>query len=103
MRQGGYRDAAGSADPLRQLVQKLCADPEVPEGGRLLRQALRLSRVKAWEMRLEDGTALWIYGNPPHVSPANALPTPTVHALKVVPALLAASTVLYGVYWFLAN
>lgn len=103
VREGGYRDAAGSADPLRQMVQKLCASPEVPEGGRLLRQTLRLSRVKAWEVKLEDGRGLWIYGNPPHVSPSNALPTPAVHAMKIVPGVMVALAVLYGVYWFLAN
>ena len=46
---------------------------------------------------------MWIYGDPPHVSPSNALPTPAVHAMKIVPAVLVALAVLYGVYWFLAN
>jgi len=99
VRQGGYRDAAGSEDPLRQLVQKLCENPDVPAGARLIRQSLRVSRVAAWEIALESGESLWVYGDPPRVSPAGALPSAALRAAKIVPAVVVGGAALFGAWW----
>ncbi|MBO6941005.1 MAG: hypothetical protein JJ863_38880 [Deltaproteobacteria bacterium] len=103
VRQGGYRDAAGSSDPLRVLVRKLCEHPGVPDGGRVLHQHLRLSRVAAWEVGLENGSTLWVFGDPPRVSPAGALPSTTLRVAKVVPAVVAAGAAAFAAYWLLGR
>ncbi len=102
-RQGGYRDAAGSSAPLRQLVQKLCETPGVPDGGRLIRQTLRLNRVAAWELTLENGDRLWVYGDPPRLSPANALPSSGLRVAKLVPVVVATGAALFAAYWLFGS
>lgn len=98
---GSYRDAARSNDPLRQLVQKLCANPDVPDEARLLRQSLRLSRVAAWEITLEGGERLWVYGEPPRVSPPAALPSTALRVAKLAPLVAVGAAGVAAAFWLL--
>lgn len=99
VRGGGYRDAAGSSDSLRQLVQKVCEAPGLPDGARLIRQRLELRRVPVWRLTLEGGNELWVYGDPPEVSPEGALRSTAARAATVAPLAVAAGGAAYALYW----
>jgi len=102
VRGGGYRDSAGSSDPLRQLVQRVCESPGLPDGARLIRQTLRLSRVPVWRLTLAGGDELWVYGDPPEVSPVGALHSTASRALTLAPVVLAAAgAAALALYWWL--
>ena len=57
--------------------------PGVPTGGRILDQRLEVRRVPAWEVVLRGGPSVWVFGDPPELSPADALPSTPLRAAKV--------------------
>ncbi len=102
-REGGYRDAASTDDPVRLLARRLAEAPGVPEGGRVIAQRLEVRRVPAWEVTLDAGPRVWVYGTPPAVSPANALRSVGYRAATIGPfAAGALGAVAWALYRFLA-
>lgn len=98
-REGGYRDAAGGADPVRKAAQALGAEPGVPTGAQILRQRLEVRRVPAWELALRAGQKVVVYGDPPKVSPPKALDSTALEAARVAPYALAALALGGGLLW----
>ena len=100
---GGYRDAADSRDPVCQLVRTTCAELELPHNARLRHQRLQLRRVPAWEVVLEGGESLWVYGAPPHVSPPRALRSRGLRVAEVLPGAAFLVLVAYALLAWLAD
>jgi hypothetical protein len=72
---GGYRDAARDEEPLVDACRRLCAEPGIPPGARVLRQVLEVRRVPVARARLEGDAEVWCWGDPPRVWPEEPLAT----------------------------
>jgi hypothetical protein len=70
---GGYRDAAREHEPLVDACRRLCADPGIPRGARVLGQVLEVRRVPVAWARLEGDAEVWCWGDPPRVWPVDVL------------------------------
>lgn len=97
--EGGYRDAARSGDAVARMARALCDAPGVPVGGRIVRQRLEVRRVPVFVVTLEGARTIWVWGEPPKVSPARAMDSAMLVAVRVVPWVLGAGAVAVGGWW----
>lgn len=71
----GYRDGASRSQDLVEAAARLCEHHGVAPGARIVRQVLEVRRIRVAHLRLEDGTEVWCWGDPPRIHPEDALDT----------------------------
>jgi hypothetical protein len=65
----GYRDGAAIPPELAETVRSILAGSGVPEGTKLRRQALEVRRAPVFEVTLERGATVYVWGTPAKVFP----------------------------------
>lgn len=99
--EGGYRDAARTADAVARTARALCDAPGVPTGGRIVRQQLEVRRVPVFVVTLEGGRSLWVWGDPPKVSPTRAIDSAAALAVRAAPWAAGVGCVLAAAGWWI--
>lgn len=98
--EGGYRDGARSGDAIARTALALCEHPGVPEGTRIVSQSLEVRRVPVFVIQLEDGRTMHVWGDPPRVSPARAMDSLPLRALRASPWAAASGAGLAAAAWW---
>lgn len=100
----GYRDDAmqGPEARLHSVVGAMAAAPGVEPGDRILRQRLEVRQVPVFQLVLSDQEPVFVYGEPPRLSPAGALTSTAGKVAKVAPWLAVAATLVAGAVYALS-
>ncbi len=94
----GYRDDAthGPNAQLHGVVERLAAAPGVQPDDRIVRQRLEVRQVPVFQLVLGAGEPLFVYGDPPRLSPEHAFVSPVGKLARVAPWIAVALTVAAG-------
>lgn len=97
----GYRDdpTHGPDARLHTVVGAMAAAPGVEPGDRIVRQRLEVRQVPVFQLQLAGGEPLFVYGDPPRLSPAGALVSVGGKVAQVAPWVAALATAVAGALW----
>lgn len=94
----GYRDDAthGPDARLHSVVGAMAAAPGVEPGDRIVRQRLEVRQVPVFQLVLGAGEPVFVYGDPPRLSPEHAFVSPVGKLARVAPWIAVALTLAAG-------
>lgn len=97
----GYRDDAthGPEARLHTVVGAMAAAPGVEPGDRIVRQRLEVRQVPVFQLVLANQEPIFVYGDPPRLSPEGALVSVGGKLAKLAPVVIAVATAVAGALW----